>query len=208
MGAFNRANRPHVVRHTDFLIQCHLAWSEGYNPLALSFSPWPWVAMLVYLIVITSLASVAAMQGTSLLQVSASRQRAPDLHWCWDLIPSDTEVFLLHIGKAAGCSTVADLSKIVDRNNIWSNQGCLSWAHSMQDSWHVRFNVTATMLRKPEDLVLSMYYQCKTSGGKGSIMWNYMAKLGFAPDQPGYNMPDTFQAMGVRFRVEGLGFRV
>ena len=42
--------------------------------------------------------------------------------YCWDDHGFDAEIFFLHLGKIAGCSMIADLSKVVNKSNIFSNQ--------------------------------------------------------------------------------------
>ena len=42
--------------------------------------------------------------------------------YCWDPVLFDAEIFFLHLGKIAGCSMIADLSKVVNRSNIFTNQ--------------------------------------------------------------------------------------
>ncbi|CAK8992415.1 unnamed protein product [Durusdinium trenchii] len=107
------------------------------------------------------------------------------LSWCWDgHHPTDQEFFLLHIGKVGGCSLVADLSKLVNRSRIWTQQGC----YAMSRAGH--FKKTFVMLRRPRDLVLSMYHQCSWPGGPDSPEWHAMEELGVAPGMPGNILPD------------------
>ena len=42
--------------------------------------------------------------------------------YCWNKEPFDAEMFFLHVLKTAGCSMIADLAKVVNRNNIYSAQ--------------------------------------------------------------------------------------
>ena len=42
--------------------------------------------------------------------------------YCWDQEPFDAEIFFLHVLKTAGCSMIADLAKVVNRSNIYSDQ--------------------------------------------------------------------------------------
>eukprot|EP00434_Breviolum_minutum_P032559 symbB.v1.2.028797.t1/scaffold3086.1/size64001/5 len=100
--------------------------------------------------------------------------------YCWDQEPFDAEIFFLHVLKTAGCSMIADLAKVVNRSNIYSNQVCLVRSMSQH------FNVTLAMLRRPLDHVLSAYHHCVSAPNP------HLLARGVGPGQPGFNMPDTF----------------
>lgn len=97
---------------------------------------------------------------------------------CWNASITDAEVFYLHLSKTAGCSMVADLSKIVNRSNIWSAEVCLL------ESQKANFDVTMTLLRRPSDLLLSWWYECTQDP--------LLYAVGKGPGQSGFSMPATF----------------
>ncbi|CAK9010374.1 unnamed protein product, partial [Durusdinium trenchii] len=102
--------------------------------------------------------------------------------WCWNGTNNvvDREIFLLHIGKIAGCSLVGDLSMLVGRDNIWTAQVC--WEKSTK----ARFGKTALMLRRPKDHLLSIYHQCLQPG---PLEIKALERRGIAPGQEGFNLP-------------------
>ena len=82
---------------------------------------------------------------------------------CWDCRPHGgvtKEVFYLHIPKTAGCSAVADLSRMVGRQNLFSYETCYPWAapHNFSHSF--------VMFRRPRDHMLSAYEFCKVGGAQ------------------------------------------
>ena len=97
---------------------------------------------------------------------------------CWDCEPQKghraKQLFYLHISKTAGCSAVADLSRMVGRRNIFSYETCYEWAAEYN------FSHSFVMFRRPRDLVLSAYNYCTVGGAAHHIL---AQKL----------MPETFQ---------------
>lgn len=81
---------------------------------------------------------------------------------CWDCWPTKgneaKEVFYLHISKTAGCSAVADLSRMVGRQNIFSYETCYPWASEYN------FSHSFVIFRRPRDHVLSAYNYCRIGG--------------------------------------------
>ncbi|CAK9103324.1 Voltage-dependent P/Q-type calcium channel subunit alpha-1A, partial [Durusdinium trenchii] len=102
--------------------------------------------------------------------------------WCWNgqKTADDREIFLIHIGKIAGCSLVGDLSKLVGRDNIYTAQVC--WDKSTE----AKFEKKVLMLRRPKDHLLSIYQQCHQPG---PMEIKAMERRGIAPGQPGFTLP-------------------
>ena len=77
---------------------------------------------------------------------------------CWDCEPQKghraKQLFYLHISKTAGCSAVADLSRMVGRQNMFSYETCYEWASEYN------FSHSFVMFRRPRDLLLSAYNFC------------------------------------------------
>ena len=81
---------------------------------------------------------------------------------CWDCEPQKghraKQLFYLHISKTAGCSAVADLSRMVGRRNMFSYETCYEWASEYN------FSHSFVIFRRPRDLVLSAYNFCAGHG--------------------------------------------
>ena len=102
-----------------------------------------------------------------------------------DLPPEsrNREVFFLHISKAAGCSAMADLSRMVGRENVFSNEVCYSYMTQ------ANYSKSFTILRRPRDHVLSMYEYCKY--GDNMSMSMMLDVMNFGGPSP---LPATFKA--------------
>ena len=74
------------------------------------------------------------------------------------------QVYFHHISKSAGCSAVADLSRMVGRENIYTREGCYN------DMLGANYSNTFTILRRPRDHVLSMYEYCKYGDNRSMSM--------------------------------------
>ena len=84
---------------------------------------------------------------------------------CWELsVKKEAKVFHLHIPKVAGCSLVQDLSKMVGREEVFSEEVCFSFASTGH------YENTVVMLRFPRDHVYSMYEFCHMAVDPGYVM--------------------------------------
>jgi len=80
---------------------------------------------------------------------------------CWDgerAPRMNKTIYVLHLPKTAACSLVKDISKFIDRRQIWSNEGC--WSTRKQ---HPEITKAISMVRDPRSHVLSQYQHCRKS---------------------------------------------
>ena len=105
---------------------------------------------------------------------------------CWDLHEKkEAQVFHLHTPKVAGCSVVQDLSDMVGRENIFSDEVCFSY------SFRGTYNYTVAMVREPRDHVYSMYQFCHMAVDPGyRVMTGRRHGL---EGQENYKLPGSFE---------------
>ena len=105
---------------------------------------------------------------------------------CWNLHEKkEAEVFHLHTPKVAGCSVVHDLSEMVGRENIFSDEVCFSY------SFQGTYNNTVAMVRDPRDHVYSMYQFCHMAVDPGyRLMTGRRQGL---EGQENYKLPGSFE---------------
>eukprot|EP00404_Azadinium_spinosum_P003780 CAMPEP_0180465950 /NCGR_PEP_ID=MMETSP1036_2-20121128/26219_1 /TAXON_ID=632150 /ORGANISM="Azadinium spinosum, Strain 3D9" /LENGTH=304 /DNA_ID=CAMNT_0022472839 /DNA_START=31 /DNA_END=945 /DNA_ORIENTATION=+ len=81
----------------------------------------------------------------------------------WQPARPEQDIFVLHIPKAGGISLVADLSNIVGREHIWTNEVTYNLVLSPDSPYHQKdFKTVVTMLRDPRSHVLSQWQMCHT----------------------------------------------
>lgn len=104
---------------------------------------------------------------------------------CWDKVFKPyAKVFHLHTPKVAGCSVVEDLSTLIGRKEVFSNELCFSSAS------RGLYKDTVVMVRRPRDHVLSQYEFCKaaTDLAYRFIVWKHQG----LPGQKSYHLPSSF----------------
>ncbi|CAJ1384609.1 unnamed protein product [Effrenium voratum] len=126
-----------------------------------------------------------AFQGAWALACNRSRAfvKPPvgmQMDGCWDDELHDSLVFHLHVPKVAGCSMVEDVTSMIGRTKLWSNEVCYSHSYAKG----ARFQHTLVMFRQPRAHVISMYEHCKTNP-----LHSWFLKNKFS--QPHNPMPDT-----------------
>jgi len=72
-------------------------------------------------------------------------------------------MYVLHIAKVGGCSSVYDVSMAVGRANVFTSELCYLDRFDPEKN----INSTMVMLRAPRGHVLSQYNHCATGGGEG-----------------------------------------
>ena len=108
---------------------------------------------------------------------------------CWDLSEkNDVRVFHLHIPKVAGCSVVKDLSDMVGREQVFSDEVCFSYSLANGAS----YENTVVMVREPRDHVYSMYQFCNLAVDPG---YRFMVgKRHGLKGQAKYSLAESFSA--------------
>lgn len=101
-----------------------------------------------------------------------------DLLTCWDHAYNyDAKIFHLHTPKAAGCSVVSDLSSLVGRKNIYSDERCFRLSDSAN---FTALQDRVVMIRQPREHVFSQYQFCKLASDPG-----YRSTLRYLRGLPG-----------------------
>ena len=104
------------------------------------------------------LQALRALQTAFLLRLAvAGHSIDSDLpYWdCWDQkVKDEAKVFHLHTPKVAGCSVVEDLSGMVGRDEVFSDEVCFSYSSKGS------YENTVVMVREPRAHVYSMYQFC------------------------------------------------
>eukprot|EP00435_Cladocopium_sp_Y103_P041046 s1421_g11.t1 len=106
---------------------------------------------------------------------------------CWDLSrKNDAKVFHLHTPKVAGCSVVKDLSDMVGREQVFTDEVCFSY------SLKGNYENTVVMVREPRDHVYSMYQFCHLASDPGYRL--LVGERQGLKGQEKYNLAESFDA--------------
>lgn len=106
---------------------------------------------------------------------------------CWDnFVPYNLQrqVFFLHTPKAAGCSIVDDLSHMVGRHQIYTQETCFS----VQTVG--TFETSVMMVRHPREHVFALYQECDQATGPGYHKW--ANALHMLKGQENHHLPSNF----------------
>ena len=106
---------------------------------------------------------------------------------CWDLSrKNEAKVFHLHTPKVAGCSVVKDLSDMVGREQVFTDEVCFSY------SSQGNYESSVVMVREPRDHVYSMYQFCHLASDPGYRL--LVGKKQGLKGQEKYNLAESFDA--------------
>ena len=105
---------------------------------------------------------------------------------CWDFSwKSEAEVFHVHIPKVAGCSVVRDLTTMIGRKQVMSQEYCYSMSQ-----WG-KYEHVLLMLREPRDHVLAQYEMCDLATDPGYKIG--ASKYHALKGEWNHTLPDTFE---------------